>query len=52
VEVGEETGHALWSPTGTQIAYQDSDGIHIADATTGDELSQRATTEDLVDWSW
>lgn len=52
VEVGEETGRALWSPAGSEIAYEDSNGIHIVDATTGEEVSRLNAADDLVAWSW
>jgi Tol biopolymer transport system component len=53
VVVGEETPRrALWSPAGSEIAYEDSNGIHIVDATTGEEVSRLDTGDGLVAWSW
>jgi Tol biopolymer transport system component len=50
VEVGEEIGRPVWSPTGSEVAYADPSGVHVVDVATGDV--SLATDGDPVDWSW
>ena len=50
LEVGEEIGRPVWSPTGSEDAYADPGGVHIVDVATG-EVSLVADGEP-VDRSW
>lgn len=48
-DVGEDITRVLWSPTGSEIAYSDSNGIHIVDVATGGV--SLVTESRPVDWS-
>jgi Tol biopolymer transport system component len=50
LEVGEEIDRVLWSPTGSEVAYADSAGIHIVDVATS--ALSLFTGGQPVDWSW
>jgi hypothetical protein len=47
---GNEINRVLWSPTGSEVAYSDQNGVHIVDVATGDVLL--VTDGDPVARSW
>ena len=48
--VGEEIDRIGFSPTGSQVAYSDPNGVHIVDVETG--ADSLFTNGEPVDWSW
>ena len=48
--VGHEINRILWSPTGSEVAYADQNGVHIVDVETG--AVSLVTDGQPVDFSW